>query len=262
MVVLGAFALAQTGCFVAERRIDTKVRDLGAVSLRADSTERGPKSELLAGDGQPGSATIATGTFSTGGASSASFELDADRLQDRSIRLRWVHPPIVGGEIETVLPPSGRIRLSGTDDVASTIELGAPTLRIPLVATISSSTDSDGDFVGYAASVNPPNQVPGGSSLAIATTLETPWSNVVEIRRRVKPLRSLMFGAFILNSIFWGGFGGAYIAAAPGFGAGTSGETVFRAVGWSSIAIGGLIDLFLLPTILGPGTNEVVYQGR
>jgi hypothetical protein len=256
---IAGLALTQAGCFVAERHIDARVRDLGAVSLHVDPGEGQSTRVILAGDGQPASAMVATGTFPTGGSSSAALELDADRLPDRTIRLRWVHPPIVGGEIETLLPPSGRIRLSGTADVASTLALDAPNLRIPLVASLYSSTDTDGSFVGYGAAVSPPSQVPGGASVAVSTTLETPWSNVVEIRRRVKPLRGLMLGILILNSVFWGAFGGAYIAAAPGFGAGSSGETAFRCVGWGSLAVGGLVDLFLLPTILGPGTNEVVY---
>jgi hypothetical protein len=161
-----------------------------------------------------------------------------------------------------VLPPSGRIRLSGTADVASILQLDAPSLRIPLVATTFPSTDSDGAFVGYSAGVSPPSEVPGASSVAVYTSLETPWSNVVEIRRRVKPRRSAMLAALLLNTVFWGAFGGTYVATAPSFGAGSSGETVFRAVGWTSIAIGGVVDLFLLPTILGPGTNEVVYAGH
>jgi hypothetical protein len=261
-LALLALSLAEPACFVAERHIDTTVRDPGAVSLHADSATGQAPSTVLPGDGQPERVTVATGTFETGESSSASFELDADRLPDRTIRLRWVHPPVIGGEIETVLPASGRIRIPDTDDVEGTIDLHAPTLRIPIVATISRATGSHGSFLGYAAGVRAPSEVPGGSGVDVFTSLQTPWSNVVEIRRRVIPYRGLMLGLLILNSVFWGGFGGAYIAAAPSFGPGTSGETAFRAVGWSSIAVGSLIDLLLLPTILGPETNEVVFAGH
>ncbi len=259
-IAVVAFALTQVGCFVADRHIDVKVRDPGAVSLHhADEAQGGA---LLPGDGQPGTAVVATGTFATGGTSSSAFELDADRLADHTIRLRWVHPPIIGGEIETVLPPSGRIRLEGTSDVASSLRLDAPTLRLPFVSTASGAADSDGAFVGYAAELTPASRSPGGASVAVSTALETPWSNVVEIRRRIKPRRGLALGVMLLNTLFWGAFGGAYIAAAPGFGAGTSGETAFRAVGWSSVAVGGLIDLILLPTLVGPSTSEVVFPAQ
>jgi len=186
---LALVSLALCGCLAPERRIVATVRDPGAVSLHVVSWD-GVNKEVLAGDGQPGSATAASGTFPTGGSSSASYELDADRLPDHTIRLRWAHPPIVGGEIDTILPPSGRIRLPGTDDVASTIRLDAPTLRVPYTAFITPSSDSDGDFNGYAASASAPQAVPAGASVAVATTLETPWSNVVEVRRRVTHQRS------------------------------------------------------------------------
>jgi len=203
----------------------------------------------------------ASGTFPTGGSSSASFEHDADRLADNSIRVRWVHPSIVGGEIDTVLPPSGRIRLPGTDDVASTIRLDAPALSLPYSAYITPSSDSDGNFDGYAAGTVATPAEPH-ATVAVRTRLETPWTNVVEIRRRVKPQRGLAIGLFVLNSILWGAFGGTYIATAPGFGKGSSGETAFRAVGWTSIGIGGAIDLSLLPAIFWPSANDVVYPTR
>jgi hypothetical protein len=48
----------------------------------------------------------------------------------------------------------------------------------------------------------------------------------------VKPQRSTALWCS-LNGVLWEAFGVAYIATAPGFGAGSSGETVFRVVGWS-----------------------------
>jgi hypothetical protein len=258
-VALASFAFL--GCFGPERHIVVKVRDPGAVALEFVPGDGSAHKEVLAGNGLAATGVVASGTFPTGGSSSASFELDADRLPDDSIRLRWVHPSIGGGEIDTILPPSGRIRLPGTDDVAGTIRLDAPVLSVPYSAYIVSTSDSDGNFEGYAAgTVATP--VEPGATVAVRTRLETPWTNVVEIRRRVKPRRGLAIGVFVLNSVLWGVFGGVYIATAPGFGKGSSGETAFRAVGWSSIGVGGAIDLALLPAILWPSANDVVYPTK
>ncbi len=236
--VLLSLPLLLDGCFAPERRILATVRDPGAVSLRAADAD-GTSKEILPADGQPASAVVASGAFGTGGTKSAAYELDADRLPDRSLRLRWVHPPIVGGEMDTVVPPGGRIVLEGTDDVPATLRLDGPVLRIPYSAYLTPSYAHRGGFVGYAASASAPQAVvvsTGG--VVVPTLLETPWSNVVEVRRRVEPKRGGAIAILVLNSVFWGAFGGAYLATAPSFGAGSGGEKAFRAVGWGSIGLG------------------------
>jgi hypothetical protein len=250
------------GCFAPERRILATVRDPDAVSLHALDAN-GTSKEILPADGQPASAVVASGTFGTGGTSSAAYELAADRLPDHSLRLRWVHPPIVGGEIDTMVPPGGRIVLEGTDDVRATLRLDGPVLRIPYSAYLTPTYAHRGGFVGYAASAGAPQAVVGSAGgVVVPTALETPWGNVVEVRRRVEPKRGGAIALLVLNSVFWGGFGGAYLATAPSFGAGSGGETAFRAVGWGSVGVGALIDLFLLPDALATSVDEVVYPAR
>jgi hypothetical protein len=244
---------------MADRSISATVHDPGAVALAGQGSDSAEPREILAGDGAPRSVNVAAGTFSTGENTSASFELDADRLADKSLRLRWARPPIVGGELHTLVPANGRITFTGTDD-ASLFRREDGRLRLALASSLSSATDDDGGFVGYTASTTP---VPSGAlGVSVPLTLETPLGNVVEVRRKVSPRRGAALAIILLTSALAGAFGGAYVAAAPGFGKGTSGETAFRAVGWSVIGVGGTIDLFALPTLLAPSTNEVVQIAR
>ena len=251
-LVLACFA--NTGCLLADRSIVATVRDPAAVSLSIAAPGGHDSSASIAGDGEDRSVALAAGTFSTGRSASAAYELDADRLPDHSVRLRWAHPPIVGGELDTVVSTAGRITLTGTDD-ASLVHFEGSRLRLPLFASLSGATDGDGGFVGYSASTTPTPRL--GASVTVPLSLDTPTGNVIEVRRKVNPHRGVAIAAILVSSAFFGAFGGAYLAAAPGFGRGTSGETAFRAVGWSSVGIGGALDLLALPTLLAPSTDEI-----
>jgi hypothetical protein len=239
----------------ADRSIVATVRDPAAVSLSVGAPSGRDSNESIAGDGEARSVALAAGTFTTGRSASAAYELAADRLPDHGVRLRWAHPPIVGGELDTVVSASGRITLADTDD-ASLVHFEGSRLRLPLFASLSRATDGEGGFVGYSASTTPTPRL--GTSVAVPLSLDTPTGNVIEVRRKVNPHRGTAMAAILLSSAFFGVFGGAYLAAAPHFGKGTSGETAFRAVGWGSIGVGGAIDLLALPTLLAPSTDEVV----
>ena len=253
MVTVLASLIPQTGCVLANRSIVATVRDPAAVSVSVGTNE------VIAGDGEPRSVPVAAGTFSTGASASSSYQLHVDRLPDKSLRLRWVQPPIVGGELYTLLPADGHITILDTAD-ANVVQLDDSRLRIPLLASLSSASDSDGGFIGYRASVGPTQ--PPGASVSVPLSLDTPLANLLEVRRKVSPRRGVALAVFLGSTVFFGAFGAAYIASAPSFGKGTSGEAAFRGVGWGSVAAGGLVDVLMLPTLLSPSTDLVIEPKR
>ncbi|HVY49679.1 MAG TPA: hypothetical protein VHB21_27485 [Minicystis sp.] len=270
LVFLAALAAStQAACVVAQRDVLVRVRDPAEVTLASASPGSGGRVvwHRPLGEGPTHDVVVAAGTFAEDGVRSTSYELRADRRDDGGIVLRWTHPAIGGGDIQTLLTPEGRIRLPATDDARGIVPSGPlpPELSVPCASWLAEETDSDGGFTGYGAYFGA-RRAPaiGFAKVVVPLSLETPWSNVVEVRRRVSPRRTgaivgaiaTTAGGALLSTMLFALASNADDPSSHG------GADVLHAIGGTFIGTGVVVDLLLLPTIVASSEDERVYPRR
>jgi hypothetical protein len=131
--------------------------------------------------------------------------------------------------------------------------LGEPTLKLRSCASLV-GRHARNTFVGWRAT-----EWEGcGGSLAAPFALETPWSNVVSVRQTVTPMRGAALGGMLVSTLLFGGIGGLFLAlSCHDTSADCTGS--LHTLGWVFVGIGGLLDLLLLPTLVAPSRDTVVF---
>jgi hypothetical protein len=164
-----------------------------------------------------------------------------------------------------VLASDGKIIFAGTDDTSAEVPFGSlpPHLSVPCDVWLSNRADSDGGFAGYGAEFGPRGSPESTEAkVRVPILLETPWSNVIEVRRRFEPRRK---GALIAAIATTGGVAlvsSLFMALANGADSPPGAGTPMRVIAGGFIAAGVLTDVALLPTILASSTDEAVYPNN
>jgi hypothetical protein len=272
LVALAFLAALQPACVSATRSVVVRVRDPDQVALSAPS-RAGAEKQVL--DGSKRDGVVAAGAFETGGVSSVVYDLRAIRGEDGSIALSWARPPIINGERQLLLRGDRSIVVPDTDDASFVVpSTGAlpPSMKLPCEVWLAQESASEGGFIGYSAQfapLRPPNDAaPYGAPLRVPLLLETPWSNVVEVRSTSEPKRRGAIIGALVTTLATGALATFMILVANGVTEPVNqandniGPKIIRGMGWGFAGVGATVDVLLLPTILAPSSKTVVYPGR
>jgi hypothetical protein len=254
-----ALTPALSGCFSWERSTVT-LRDPAEVRLARDwSADPG---EVLPPGRDPQTAAVTAGTFDTGAGARTAYHVDAVREPDAGMSLRvGAGVAMLNGEQHVLVSSGGVFVQTGHPlrDLISEDVLQGADLRLPRCLSVSRSYSYDDDFLGYRADVAS-RCAPG--VLSVPVRLETPWSNVREIRHVKTPQRQ---GALIAMAVTTAALvlpgailAGLHAGASSRDGAGSS---TVGALGWTLVAVGGGFDLAFLPTAVAPTETTVLRPG-
>jgi hypothetical protein len=184
--------------------------------------------------------------------STAMFTLDASRDARGDIAIQWKAPvPRSEGEIHEVLGSRGLATpASGAPDVMSPWLVKRPTLVLPSCASLAPRREESA-FVGY-------EPVFGGACddrSAILYSLETPWSNVAQVRRTRRPNRMAAASLAVVSSVVLG-VPGAILSTVNTSG---SAETPVRMAGGFLVGLALLMDIAMTPTLLARERVTILY---
>ena len=205
-------ATHQLGCGGPTVTYRIRVREPSEVAVSS------PTAEVLPAATTPTEALLARGSFASGEASSTSYEAFAAREPDGGLILRWGLVRVLDGDRRTLVAPDGLLSLSPSESddthfLRSPADRAAfldhPRARLHLYATLDSaySTSEDStDFIGYNGFLT---GEPAGV-VNVPVTLDTPWSNVVEVRREERQhKRMASIGGIVLTTFITGIVGGS-----------------------------------------------------
>jgi hypothetical protein len=233
-VAVTAAALGSAGCVIETTHTDLAFHDVHQVALASQNATLPPDATEV---------TIADAAFAPEKGALTRYTLTATRAPDGTIAFEWkLHAPLLNGEHQTVVEV-GPTDL-GEAPWATPDMLRAPTLRMPGCAALHKST-AKGVFVGYHATEWAPCEQ---AVVAVPFALETPWSNVKELHQRVVPEKAIAGGLAIVNTVLIGGVGALFLALPQ-----------THAAGWIFTGLAGGIDLLLLPTLLAPERDTIVF---
>jgi hypothetical protein len=127
--------------------------------------------------------TVSEGSFDPEPGARAQYKVEAVR-QNKEVALEWsAKVPIVNGEQQTIIDSSGRFNdPTGVIALLSPETLEGPTFRFSACAHLDEVNAKGGGVVGFRATEWNPCRPDLHMMLAVPFAVETPWSNVVEIR--------------------------------------------------------------------------------
>ncbi len=245
-------ALVQTGCIMERTTTRMQVRDPAGVSIASGWSSAGQSQVVVLGASQAlTDAVLAGGSFRTGKATSASYDVHVIREQDGSVTFRWADVAMPMGDRQAVVTREGKIEVHGLDpsQAVATGGLGAADLHLRSSGWLTAESDEDGAPIGFKGHLGIA-ETPSEAAVTVPFTIVTPWSNVVEIRRIDAPQRGVAAILAILSTALFGGVG---IPLA------LSSSKPLAVVGDSLVGIGALIDVLTIPTLLAPSSDERVY---
>jgi hypothetical protein len=169
-----------------------RVRDPSTVTLRRDWP--GERSVVLDDSPTPRTATVTVGTLPTGNTSAARFRVDALRGDDGSTALKVeTSLPLQNGDQHVLVPAHGILALP--DPVSSAL-LQDDALRLLRCLSLEKAYDTEDYPVGYTVTLS---SWCSGAGI-VPMRLETPWSNVAEIRRTSTARRGVAIAGIVLGS--------------------------------------------------------------
>jgi hypothetical protein len=155
-----------------------------------------------------------------------------------------------------MVPPSGTLHLGETvlDAIASSATLAHRSYALDACSEIARSGSRYGGYTGVPLSLEP-----CGGAVALRVTLDTPWDNVVEIKRETSNMRGLALAGIFLSTLSFGLPGGILYGTTLGESSGAPCTNVQRIIGGSFFVVRLLVDLLFLPTILVPDHTTTAY---
>jgi hypothetical protein len=240
-------ALADTGCLSESITTRIEVKDTRDVSLHTSGGVLGPSDA---------EAKLADGAITPEPGAMTRYALHAVRDPSGAIAFEWkLGAPLLNGEHQTVLEAAGVLTEetpASRAPIVTAEALAAPTLRIGSCATLR-EVAAKGVFVGYRASedralceIDTPRSARGAT---VPYELETPWSNVRELRQTVEPQKGFAIGCMAAATALFGGLGGLVL----GFASPKNGW------GWALVSTAVVIDLAWIPTLVASPRDTFAY---
>jgi hypothetical protein len=212
LAVTCGIAYAMSGCDT--RTTSVRVADPGKVSISSGSAIVLPSADAASSD-QRG--TLREDSFEPEPGARAHYRVDAVR-QNGEVALEWsTKVPILNGEHQTLIDKSGSFNDSdGVVWLFSPGTLQASDFRIDSCAHLGPVSAKGASVVGYRVTewnTCRAYSPYGSASLDVPFTLQTPWTNVVEIRDHTE----VSIGGNIAIGIFGLGMtgGGVALMAVP-----------------------------------------------
>jgi hypothetical protein len=252
-VTIACLMVLSVGCAPIQTVTTTVVlRDPSAVALLSPSGDL-----LVAPVAGVADAPLARGRADTGPGSSAAFEVHARREPDQSTTVEWSSSlPLGNGDRHTVVPANGALSLDQPlDSMVPLRSRTAPSLRFQWCTSITQRFSRGGPgayWVDPHACTNPTYVAfPTQPAIVAPYILDTPWSNVVEIRERTTVDHATGWAIF---GVFTGLFGSlsAVAFAVP------HSTGVKLGLGIPLATLGLAVDVSVLPTLFSPSHDVVI----
>ena len=255
-----AAALCCAGCFYEDVTTVT-LRDPGGARLSTND-ENGARVVLPEGRAAI-TVDVARGAIKTGRASRARFRLEAVRGGDGSVALRVdTRVALPDGDERVAFGADGAIEQPfALGEVAPPSAFRDPGgLRLPQCLALRKVFTEDSDAVGYDITASPSCSDPSDTRIA-SMQIETPWSNVVEVRHVSTPNRAISLVAIAVSAaLLIPGLMVIALHASATTNVG-DGSPALGTLGDLLVGIPALIDLAFLPNLLAPTRTTVLTHG-
>jgi hypothetical protein len=239
-------ALGASGCLAESTTTRVAFDDMRYVTLRAANGALGPsQSEAL----------LAEGAMSPEPGALSRYSLGASRDANGSIAFEWkLGAPLLNGEHQTVVGAQAPLELteplpSEGDRYVTRATLTAPEFRLASCATLR-GVSVKGTYVGFrAAEWESPCFGDSRLAASIPFTVETPWSNVRDLRQTVEPMTGFAITAMVVSTLVFGGLGATVFAL----------DSPRNGWGWGLVSTGAIIDLAWIPTLISSRRDTLLH---